>query len=104
MAIMIRTSTAVQVAAPFAVVASLEVVGGRSRSARTEYTVKGIERVNISYRVRCGSGSRRPVPGPLCDALFPNASNAGTGNEILRLAGLRDGAEVRGRVGGPRCL
>ena len=31
------TSTAVQVAAPSAVVASLEVVGGRSRSARDQY-------------------------------------------------------------------
>ena len=47
---MMITSTAVQVAAPFAVVASLEVVGGRSRSALTTVVVKGIERVNYNLQ------------------------------------------------------
>ena len=63
---MMCTSTAVQVAAPFAVVASLEVVGGRSRSARTQYTVKGIERVNpfptLLWCATVGSGKLQLSP------------------------------------------
>ena len=45
-------SGAVPVAARIAVVASIEVADERARSARTGYTVKGIERVNDTHE-RC---------------------------------------------------